>query len=604
MALAGDLGQLHIADIIQLIHTTRKSGTFSVKGDKGESRIIFSNGYIVGANHLNNKIRIGTVLVKVGAITVEDLKQALNVQMNAGKDRKPLIATLLHLGKVNNEAAQKGLSKLIEMTIVELIGWTKGSFIFDTEAIAVSPQCNYHPGRIEQEVSLDTQMVLMDALRIFDEQEHDRSSGKVLPSYEELFSDVVPSVETLEVKEKSTDLTADVLGLADIDRLERKIPEPVSIVELFDPVEIHRQKTKEILADFRSREQEVFVSFLAKFITGVSSYNALARRDDRTNAIIFLSKDELIKHSVMTICKNDGIMVFTATEEDKLEKILLQCLSKEIVPILVFDNPERSKDGLSEEKVTTLRQKVKEKYPQLSVIQFASVADYNFTIQSFNDGIRTVLPKPLKEENKESFVADTIKFLETLRTYIKGIIDEQSGISATNSLLSKLRDRIVTMRGINEPPDVFLAILQFVSALFERSITFIVGQNEIKGDRALGVNAAKKAGTISATNLKIPLSKYSVFRDVLETGQFFYGQSEDEVLKKHLFKEIGAPLRPTMVLLPVKSSGKVIALIYGDYGKKEVLPIRMDVLEILTHYAGAIIENTLYRKHLNKAMQK
>ncbi|MDP3111181.1 MAG: DUF4388 domain-containing protein, partial [Thermodesulfovibrionales bacterium] len=68
MAFTGELEQLHIVDIIQLLNTTRKSGTLSVKGSRGESRIIFSNGYIVGANYLN-KVRIGTVLVKMNAIT-------------------------------------------------------------------------------------------------------------------------------------------------------------------------------------------------------------------------------------------------------------------------------------------------------------------------------------------------------------------------------------------------------------------------------------------------------------------------------------------------------------------------------------------------------
>ena len=84
MAFTGELEQLHIVDIIQLLNTTRKSGALFVKGSNGESRIIFSNGYIVGANHLN-RVRIGTVLVKLNAITIEDLKQALEVQKRQGK---------------------------------------------------------------------------------------------------------------------------------------------------------------------------------------------------------------------------------------------------------------------------------------------------------------------------------------------------------------------------------------------------------------------------------------------------------------------------------------------------------------------------------------
>src|SRR5512139_2613046 len=111
MAFTGDLELLNIVDIIQLLNTTRKSGTLFVKGLKGESRIIFSNGYIVGASHLNNRVRIGTVLVKMGAISAEDLEQALEVQKQAGKDRKPLIATLVEQGKLKRDEAARGLKK-------------------------------------------------------------------------------------------------------------------------------------------------------------------------------------------------------------------------------------------------------------------------------------------------------------------------------------------------------------------------------------------------------------------------------------------------------------------------------------------------------------
>ena len=75
MAFTGDLEHLNIVDIIQLVHTTRKSGIFSVKGDKGQSKIVFSSGSIVGANYINDSIRLGTVLVKIGAITIDALKQ-------------------------------------------------------------------------------------------------------------------------------------------------------------------------------------------------------------------------------------------------------------------------------------------------------------------------------------------------------------------------------------------------------------------------------------------------------------------------------------------------------------------------------------------------
>ena len=54
------------------------------------------------------------------AISQGDLEQALDAQKTAGKNRKPLIATLIEMGKLEHDKAFKGLKKLIEMTIVEV----------------------------------------------------------------------------------------------------------------------------------------------------------------------------------------------------------------------------------------------------------------------------------------------------------------------------------------------------------------------------------------------------------------------------------------------------------------------------------------------------
>ena len=150
------------------------------------------------------------------------------------------------MGKLDHDKAFKGLKKLIEMTIVELIGWNKGTFTLDTEAIAVSSECRYLPDKMEQAIGLDVQMVLMDALRIFDELERDRKAGKHVPQYEELFGEEVSQIETFRKGDESMVVTADDLGLADIDDLEKKIPQPFGSregldKEVFNPVEIHRQ---------------------------------------------------------------------------------------------------------------------------------------------------------------------------------------------------------------------------------------------------------------------------------------------------------------------------------------------------------------------------
>ncbi len=604
MALTGNLELLHIVDIIQLLNTTRKSGTFSVKGSKGESRFIFSNGHIVGASHLNNKVRIGTVLVKMNAITLEDLSQALEVQKKSGQNRKPLIATLMEQGKLGRDEAARGLGKLIEMTLVELIGWTEGTFTLDTDAITVSPQCSYLISNMEQDISLDAQMVLMDALRIFDELERDRQAGKTVTSDEELFADVIASEGSDENLEKSSVLTADDLGLADLDHLERKIPKFLPVNETFDPAKIHRQEIRELLADFTPDEQEAFVSFLEKSSETRSVYDISQRPEGRAKGLIMFSEDELFKHSVLTICKEEGVLVFATDDYEELQRIIEKCITIKVLPLVVLDAPESAEGALFKEKIAGLIQQLRKKYSLLPIILMASLLDYTFTLESFNDGIRAVFPKPSKKSKKTTFITDTIRFLEIFKSHIKGIFHEQKDLSAADSQLSRLKERISALRNLNDPSAVPSAMLQYVSEMCERAITFIVRPNELAGERAIGVYDEKTAGPTSVTSLKVPLSKSSVLSEVIEKGRLFYGESDDDVLLNHLYEAIGQPLKPTIILLPVKSLGKTVTLTYGDFGRKEATSLQSDLLEILADEAGLVLENTLYRKQLNKASPK
>ncbi len=598
MAFTGDLEHLSIVDIIQLVHTTRKSGIFFVKGDKGESKLVFSNGYIVGANHINDRVRIGTVLVKTGAITLDDLKQAVGVPNDGAGNRIPLMVTLMQMGKLKREDALRGLKKLIEMTIIELMNWTKGTFTFDTDTFVFSSEGGAASGDMEQGVGVDAQMVLMDALRIFDERERDRANGKEVTSFEALYADVLPTESVGETKGERSTITADDLGLADLDRLEKKIPRPVSEMEIFDPIEIHRRNIHEILAGFSLEEQEAFVSFLRESAERKAAPDAAGQQANK--AVVLFSNDKLIRHSIMTLCKEDGVPVFATDEEADLERIISQCLSAMRMPVVVFDSPAGSENGFSEEKIISLRNQVKGKYSAVPLLQLASSQETLFILQSYHDGVRAVLPKPSKEVRRETYVQDTILFLITFKSYIK---DFQYRTDTTDRYVKGLKADIKSLREIANPSDAPLVVLAAVAEMLERAVTFFVHASELTGERAIGVTSEKSMGPTRADSLKIPLSKPSVFREVLEKGLAFYGESSDETLKG-LFQKIGTPLSPAVVLLPVICDRKVVAIVYGDFGKKEASPVQLDILEILAEQVGIALEFALFRRQTTKATQK
>lgn len=172
ISFTGNLEHLPIVDVMQLLQQTRKSGILRVKGRKGESQLVFKDGYMVSANHLNNSIRIGQILVDLKIITPEILDKALRVQGSAGAERKPLIVTLIEQGLVNEKDAYKGLEHLIEIAVTEILIWKKGSFTLEVLPTSVD-DFSYYPEKLIGEINVDTQSVLMDALRIFDERVRD-----------------------------------------------------------------------------------------------------------------------------------------------------------------------------------------------------------------------------------------------------------------------------------------------------------------------------------------------------------------------------------------------------------------------------------------------
>lgn len=591
MAFTGDLEHLNLVDIIQLVHTTRKSGIFSVKAARGESKIVFSGGYIVGANHIDNRVRIGTVLVKTGAITVEDLKEALVAAKGDVKDHMPLIATLMRMGRLKREDALRGLKTLVEMTIVELMNWTKGTFTFDTDMAVFAAGA----GDMEQDVALDAQMVLMDALRIFDERERDRAAGKEVPSFEALFADVLPEEDAGGAKAAGTAITADVLGLGDLENLEKKISRPVSEMEIFDPVAIHRQNIREMLADFPAEEQEAFVSFLKKSVGHKSLPDAASQQADR--AVVLFSDDRLMRHSVLTLCKDEGVPVFATDDGADLVRIIAKCLSAMRMPVVVFDGPG---GGFSGETIVSLRDRVRGAYPAVPVVQLAAPGNGDFILRAYQDGVRAVLPKPAREDLKETFVRDTIQFLGAFQSYIKNVRHRSDD---TDRYVKELKKDIRTLREIATPSDAAMVLLASVGDKFERAVTFIVRPAELIGERAVGVSSEKSMGPTPADRLKVSLARPSVFRDVLEKGQAYYGESGDEAIKG-LFQVMGRPVSPSVILLPLVCDRKVVAVVYGDFGKKEASPVQLDILEILAVQVGISLEYALFRRQVAKASPK
>ena len=589
MSFVGDLEHLPIVDVIQLLHSTRKTGTLCLKSLKGQSQLVFSDGYIVSANHVNTSVRIGKVLVEMNKLSEEELENALMEQSNAGADRVPLIATLIESGKINKDDAYKGLETLIEMTIVEVLTWTKGTFELDVNTVVISDEYRYFPETFDQDLYLNTQSVLMDALRIYDEKMRDGTLT------DETFSmDEVTTEEMYDETQVLPEISADLLGLEDLDKVERKTPEIFSAVKIHDPFETQRNKIMQALPDVPVDEQERLLAYIKELSDTSRSTEEKTFSTGPSPAVILFSQDELIKQTVTMVCSHEGYFVFTTDEEVSLDLIIDQSLSKGLKPLLMIDTPNKTSGGFSDDRIIDMLQQKLLKYPRISVLQLIASVNFEFSLHALNSGVRTILPRPSSEERKGTLVQDTLTFLAAFRSYLK------SFIGPDRHVLNQFKGSIFELSTLKEAPEVSFVLLRYVATICERCITFVVGPTELVAERGIGINSEKDAGVTPPLRFKIPLNQPSVFQAVIKRGRLFYGQSHDSVLSNHLFTEIGPPRSSSILLVPIKSQGRVIALIYGDFGQSPGSPVEVDIMEILSWHAGLVLDNAFYRKKFEK----
>ncbi len=590
MSFVGDLEHLPIVDVIQLLHATRKSGTLCLKSSRGESQLVFSNGCIVSANHANNSVRIGQILVEMNAISEAELELALAVQKKAGASRTPLIAALIENGKIKKETAFKGLETLIEMTIVEVLTWTEGTFELDVDANVISDEYRYIPEKLQLDMNLNTQNVLMDALRIYDEKKRDGTLVDETFSSNQMDNDYTPAAE-----ENEQIISIDDLGLDVLDDLEKMIPgffTPARMhdpVRVHDPFQVHRDKIGSHLVDIPDDQQQQLLSFLVN----ISAPQPASSHPPPTQAIILFSSSEFLRHIVMTFCKHEGFFSFATDEEENLGPIISQSLAKELQPVFLIDSPETGGASREREKFELVVKHLLEKHPHISIFQLVHPGDTEAILNAMKAGARAALPKPDRVAGKNSFASDTINFLDVLKNCVNVAPPEKCG--EITPVFRKCFDEISTLK---ELPDILTVIERFIASTMQRAFTLTLKKDTLVTDRFMNGDTSKPF------QISLTADDSAVLQEVIASGKSWCGSIDDySAFEKSLFLKLDPPFSRKILLLPIKCLGRVLAIVYGDFGSKIGGTVPLELAEILSIHAGIIYENALYRKKFEKMLQ-
>lgn len=171
MSITGVLEDLPLADVVQFIHIGRRTGTLYLwRSESDRAEIGFVEGRIVSTRR-PNRIPLGDQLLEEGLVERSTLESALAEQRQMAEPRS-IGQILVDGGNVRRADLYRLLKVQITDTIFELVTWDRGRFHFEVDELDLLDDFAFEPRELLADLDLNTQMLLLEATRIFDERQN------------------------------------------------------------------------------------------------------------------------------------------------------------------------------------------------------------------------------------------------------------------------------------------------------------------------------------------------------------------------------------------------------------------------------------------------
>ncbi|GBE02350.1 bacterial type II secretion system protein G [bacterium BMS3Bbin06] len=159
MALEGSIREFGLADILQLLYYQKKTGVLYVEGTLDRVKVYFNEGNVVATKSSKRPEdgRLGRILVKKGLLSEDDLNGLLEEQKSSVTRLGSLI---IKKGLVTREDLTEIITRQIIDQVVHIFSWKEGTYEFEPQGVPIDKDLG---------ISLDTQHILMEGLRIVDE---------------------------------------------------------------------------------------------------------------------------------------------------------------------------------------------------------------------------------------------------------------------------------------------------------------------------------------------------------------------------------------------------------------------------------------------------
>ena len=548
MSLVGNLEDLGLGEILQIVSLSRKTGILTLQSRGREGTVVFRQGQVVRATSSAYQQSLGEVLIQKGVIQLPLLRKALALQQSAGF-RERLGVILIRNFDIAREVIEEVICEQIENVIFSLFAWVEGRFQFEIqEHIETSDDIRLDPLQFMLDQGLNPQFLAMEGTRILDEQRH---SGMTDPAPENSAADM----------ELNQGIAVDVKPAA---RPQPVVSHPLVIVDDDGP-------TLQVLAG-GLRRSGFDVHAMTRSEETLIMVDSLRRSDGHPTVLIDL-----------IMPKMDGSGVLGGVELMEL----LHNNFKEL-PIIVMSDYHHFD---AEEKVSAMGYPfiIKPRRVELN----APDALQNF-FSVLLPLIRHVEAGEALPKLRERFnLGDELRLeMEDHEILAPSEISHSIGLPLLSGMLEELNN-----------PDlqggVLLLVLRFASEYLNRAIVFMINNNVISGIGQFGISVGAFGGDDKVSNIHFALESDSMFMEPYRTSFAHTIKPSPASIDTVFFDQLGGGVPEEVFIGPIISQSRVIGFLYGDNLPDKKPVGDTETLEIFLSHAGIAMEKSIFDRQIH-----
>ncbi len=177
MQLTGNLGDIGLGEIFQILAFSGRSGVLRLRDTQSEGAVVFREGKVIKASSSRFRACVGVALVEDGKISATQLEEARRKQRERGY-AEPVGRVLSRSFNISQEFIESAAATLIQKIVQDFFSWKEGYFEFELCDYAETPEVIQNDQlQYTLRSGLNTQSLAMEGLRLADEAERDGTAA-------------------------------------------------------------------------------------------------------------------------------------------------------------------------------------------------------------------------------------------------------------------------------------------------------------------------------------------------------------------------------------------------------------------------------------------